>query len=81
MDTLMAIRSGIFLVAGVAAIAFPKRVFAIQTRVITYLAETFHFKFLNSLLKVEQERGTSGLIRVGVVFLIISAILFVWALD
>ncbi len=57
MDTHMTIRSGIFLVAGLTAISFPKRVFTIQTRVITYLAETIHLKFLYPMLRVEQERA------------------------
>ncbi len=79
MDTHMAIRSGIFLAAGLTVISFPKRVFAIQTRVITYLAETIHLKFLYPMLRVEQERAITTLINTGVAFLIISAMLFVWA--
>ena len=79
MDTHMAIRSSIFLVAGLTVISFPKRVFTVQTRVITYVAEVFHLKFLRPLLKVEQEQTIISLIKTGVVLLITSAILFVWA--
>lgn len=76
----MAIRSGIFLVAGLTALSLPKKVFRVQTRVITYLAETIHLKFLSSMLRVEQARALTALRNTGVAFLIISAMLFVWAL-
>ena len=79
MDTPMAIRSGIFLVAGLLAVSFPRKVFTIQTRVIAFLNETIHFKLFDRMLGVEHERAISGLVKSGIFFLIVSAMLFVWA--
>ena len=81
MDTHMAIRSIIFLVSGLTLIAFPKGVLKIQSRVVTYLAEKFHTKYPYSATRLEQTHGIAVPIVTGLICLIISAILFVVAMD
>ncbi len=81
MDTHMVIRSIIFLVASLTLIAVPKGVLKTQSRVVTYLAEKFHTKDPYSATRLDQRHEITVLIVTGFVSLIISAILFVVAMD
>jgi dolichol kinase len=76
MDTHMTIRAIIFLVAGLALIAFPRQILRTQLNVVAYLARKFHSKYLYLFVRSGRRHGTSGHIVSGYVFLIISAILF-----
>ncbi len=79
MDTHMVIRSIIFLVTGLTIIVFPKGILRIQSRLLTYLAEKFHTESPYPAIRLEQSQDITHLIVFGYVCLIISAILFVFA--
>ena len=63
------IRSGIFFVAGLIAIIFPSRVNKFQN----YVLEKFHTKY-----KIKNEK--KDYYYVGIIFIIISIILFVFSI-
>ena len=70
MDTLNAIRSGIFLVPGLLLILFPKKV----CKFPMYLFDKFHIKY-----NIEKELKHCHYI--GIIFVIISIILFVFSIT
>ena len=70
MDIPNAIRSGIFLVPGLLLIVFPKKVYKFQI----YLIEKMHIKY-------NIERELKYYPYLGIVFIIISILLFVFAVT
>ena len=68
MDTIWMIRAGIFLVAGLMVLLFPERVYKFQI----YLNEKMPFNY-----NVGRDRKYYS--SLGIVFIIISIILFVYA--
>ena len=69
MDIFWMIRSGIFFVAGLIVILFPNRVNKFQN----YVLEKFHTKY-----KIKNEK--KDYYYVGITFIIISIILFVFSI-
>lgn len=69
MDIFWAIRSGIFLVAGLLVILFPKQIGKFQI----YGLEKLHIKY-------KSESWPKTNLRIGIIFIIISLILFVWSI-
>jgi len=69
MDIFNAIRSGIFFVAGLLFILFPKKVYKFQV----YLIEKLRIKY-------NIKRDGEYYSYVGVIFIIISIILFVFSI-
>ena len=63
------IRSGIFFVAGLISILFPKKVNKFQN----YVLETLHIKY-----KIKSEK--KDYYHIGITFIIISIILFVFSI-
>jgi len=70
MDNINAIRSGIFLVAGLLPILFPKKVYKFQM----YLIKKLHIKY-----NVKKELKYYP--HLGIIFIIISMILFVYSIT
>ena len=70
MDIINAIRSGIFFIAGLLLILFPKKVYRFQI----YLIEKLHIKY-----KVKEEM--KYLLYTGVIFIIISTLLFAFSIT
>ncbi len=68
MDEFNAIRAGIFLVGGIMTILFKKQLKNIKNRML----EKLNFK------KREEEKGY---VYIGIIFIIISIILFVFAIT
>jgi hypothetical protein len=69
MDIFWMIRSGIFFVAGLIVILFPKKVNKFQN----YVLEKLHVKY-----KIKSEK--KDYYRIGITFIIISIILFVFSI-
>ena len=80
MDIFMAIRSFIFLIAGLALILFPKKILVIQCRVINYLVKKFHIKYQHPYGKFGNKRGVKTNFTLGICFLIVSIILFIFSI-
>ena len=70
MDIFSAIRAGIFLVAGLLPLLFPKKVYRFQI----YWIKKLHIKY-----NVERDRKYYPYF--GVIFIIISIILFVFSIT
>jgi len=70
MDIIYAIRSGIFFVAGLIVILFPKKVNKFQN----YVLEKLHIKY-----KIESER--KSYFYIGISFIIISILLFAFSIT
>lgn len=81
MDTHMTIRAVIFLVTGLLLVAFPRQVLKTQIKVVAYLAEKFHSKYLYLFVRSGRRHGPAGHVVSGFIFLIISAVLFVVAMN
>ena len=70
MDIINIIRSGIFFIAGLLLILFPKKVYRFQI----YLIEKLHIKY-----KVKKD--LKYLLYTGVIFIIISVVLFSFSIT
>ncbi|MBT3539480.1 hypothetical protein HOF40_02255 [Candidatus Parcubacteria bacterium] len=66
MDKLFAIRAGIFLIAGLLMILFPKKIYKFQT----YLLKKLHIKY-------DPNRGLKSYFYIGGIFIIISILLLI----
>lgn len=70
MDTINLIRSFIFFVPGIAMLLFPKKVFNFQIYLIKKLG-----------IKYNLEKEKKNYPRLGIIFIIISLILFVFSVT
>ena len=70
MDIINAIRSGIFFIAGLSFLLFPKKVYKFQI----YLIEKLHIKY-----NIERDRKYYP--HLGIIFIIMSIILFVFSIN
>lgn len=68
MDKFNLIRSGIFLVAGILLIVFPKETYKVQVRLIRKLN-----------IKYKLKRNLKPYLYIGIGFMVISLILFAMA--
>lgn len=81
MDIIFAIRSGIFLTAGLIVLIFPKQVFRWSSRMIARLAKIFHIKYTKiEYTETEEKHGIKANIVLGICFLVIAVILFLIAI-
>ena len=67
------IRAGIFFVAGLVLILFPKGILGMQYKVIGYLVKKFKINY-----RYSSKQGVLINRLFGLVFLVISAVLWVW---
>jgi len=70
MDVIFFIRSLIFLVAGLVVILFPEKVYKFQV----YILKKLHIKY-------NITKHKDGNKNIGIVFIIISVLLFVYAIS
>ncbi|MDP6642129.1 MAG: hypothetical protein QGF74_01995 [Candidatus Nanoarchaeia archaeon] len=74
MDNINLIRSGIFLVAGLSFLIIPEKAWKLSF----YLAKKLH---ITSYIKYNLERDKKHYPYLGVIFLIISLILFIYSIN
>ena len=77
MDIQNLIRSGIFLTAAVLLLLFPKQIYKMQDKVMSYLIKTFHLNFIH--YNEKQVMRTNKISSIA--FIIISIILFIYSVS
>jgi len=73
------IRAGIFLVAGLALVIFPKTTLRWQQRFVNFLVTKLHLKFMKFFIIPDIEKGAPSFRNIGIFFLVIAAGLFLYA--
>jgi len=73
------IRAGIFLVAGLALVIFPKTTLGWQQRFVNFLVTKLRFRFMKLFIFPDMEKGARSFRNIGIFFLVIAAGLFLFA--
>ena len=73
------IRAGIFFIAGLALVIFPKTTLGWQQRFVNFLVTKSHLKFMKFFIIPDIKKETHSFRNIGIIFLVIAAGLFLYA--